>query len=336
MRRLLSGILALSLLALSQAAAAPGGAFPNSEGVLSWVYAYRAHPNPAQVPAAVHAMREHNLFREPEAAGFLTGFIAGVLAKNPSKAESLVARMFPMPAKEQVVIVKAIAYSGLPRWKELLTKFADRMPERQQLIDEYLSDKAQTLMNAPLEGDPGILYSLWGYYVATGQHGPVSRVIWALRWAKPKDEGGFTMRRLKSAVGWGGYETDPEKVLVGSAAKWTLASHAERDRSLVPFYRTQLEHQPDEIALPLKDVVAAAEAYEADRLRKEELAVVEEAKQRQQRLGTPLGRAGYAGSVALSGACVIAGVTGHIEIAVPCVIAGVVYTGTVRLLQNSQ
>ena len=57
--------------------------------------------------------------------------MAGVLETNPKKAEELVAKMFPMPPEDQVVIVRAIAYSDLPEWKDLMLKFAERMPARQ-------------------------------------------------------------------------------------------------------------------------------------------------------------------------------------------------------------
>jgi hypothetical protein len=43
------------------------------------------------------------------------------------------------------VLVRAIAYSGLPHWKELLSTFADRMPMRHAMIDKYLAGKLPTL-----------------------------------------------------------------------------------------------------------------------------------------------------------------------------------------------
>ena len=82
--------------------------------------------------------------------------------------------MFPMPPKEQEVIVRAIVYSGRPDWRDLLEKNSERMPLRRPLIDDFLNGKRPALMDLPLHhgGSPGI-YALWGYYVATGQHQPV-------------------------------------------------------------------------------------------------------------------------------------------------------------------
>ncbi len=163
---------------------------------------YRNHKSPSRVPAAVHAMKDYGLLADEEKAWFCTGFIAGVLGSNPKDGPSLIPRMFPMPDKEQAVIIRAIAYSGRPDWRELLEKNSSRMPLRRPLIDDFLAGKRPTLMELPLDsgGSPGI-YALWGYYVATGQYEPVVRIMQALRWSKRKDDSGFSFRKV--FTGWG-------------------------------------------------------------------------------------------------------------------------------------
>jgi hypothetical protein len=105
--------------------------------VLKWINGYRSEPEPEKLPAAVKAMGEFGLLRELDQAGLQVGFIAGVLGTNPDKAPRLVAQMFPMPPEDQVILIKAIAFSGLPNWKQLLSAFSERMPARQVLIDKY-------------------------------------------------------------------------------------------------------------------------------------------------------------------------------------------------------
>ena len=94
------------------------------------------------MPVAVRAMRELGLFTDEEKGAFCTGFIAGVLGANAKDGPALVAKMLPMPDKDQAVMIRAIAYSGRPDWRELLTS-TDRMPLRQPLIDAFLSGKAK-------------------------------------------------------------------------------------------------------------------------------------------------------------------------------------------------
>src|ERR1700722_20800469 len=121
--------------------------------VQQWIYNYRAKPDPVHVPAAVRVLFKAQTFKDPENAGIYLGFIAGAIGANPAKAEQLVDSLFPLPPEDEWVIVRAIAYSGLPGWKDLLRHVATRMPGRQVMIDDYLSGKLPTPAEIPLE-DP--------------------------------------------------------------------------------------------------------------------------------------------------------------------------------------
>lgn len=327
--------LALSLsLALAgfRPAAALEPQFSSPERLMQWTFTYRSHEEVERVPTAVRAMFDLGLLRDEEKAGFFLGFIAGTLRVNPEKADWLVTKMFPLPAKEQGIIIKAIAYSGLPGWPVMLQRFGERMPERKGLIEDFLSGREPTLLEAPWEKGPPLLYTLWGYYVATGYYEPVRRVIETLRWSQSKDdEEGWSWGGFKSAIGLTGHEPSLDEVTVGSTAKWTLVSYAEHHRDLVDFYRVELMHQPPEIAGPLQEVLEAARDFEAERVRKEEAAVMEDAKRRSLTKRTPGQKAATVGSVGISAACVVAGATGHAEIAVPCVVTGALYSGAMRL-----
>src|ERR1700744_59130 len=188
--------------------------------VQQWIYNYRAKPDYAHVPAAVRVLFHAQTFKEPENSGIYLGFIAGAIGSNPTKAEQLVDSFFPVPPEDEWVIVRAIAFSGLPDWRNLLRHVAPRMPGRQVMIDDYLSSKLPTLANIPLEdSQPGmfdkmrvafthnpfakdekkvnmrvtfansqdLLDTLWGYYFATGSRLPIERIISMLPWSKSRD-----------------------------------------------------------------------------------------------------------------------------------------------------
>ena len=72
-------------------------------------------------------------------------------ASNPAKAEQLIAGFFPVRPEDEWVIVRAIAYSGLPDWRNVLRRVAPRMPGRRVMIDSYLAGKLPTLTDIPLE-----------------------------------------------------------------------------------------------------------------------------------------------------------------------------------------
>ena len=92
--------------------------------VQQWIYNYRAKPDYAHVPAAMRVLFHTQSFKEPENAGIYLGFLAGAIGSNPAKAEQLVNSLFPIPPEDEWVIVRAIAFSGIPDWRNLLRKVA--------------------------------------------------------------------------------------------------------------------------------------------------------------------------------------------------------------------
>jgi len=133
--------------------------------VQQWIYNYRAKPDYAHVPAAVRVLFHAQSFKEPENSGIYLGFIAGAIGSNPAKAEQLVTSFFPVPPEDEWVIVRAIAYSGLPDWRNLLRKVAPRMTGRKVMIDSYLAGSLPTLTDIPLEeAKPGMLDKLRGVF----------------------------------------------------------------------------------------------------------------------------------------------------------------------------
>jgi hypothetical protein len=314
----------------AQALREQDGGFTSPDQLMDWISNYRDHKEPWRVPVAVHAMNDFGLFGDEEKAWFCIGFIAGVLGSNPKDGPSMVPKMFPMPDKEQAIIIRAIVYSGRPDWRELLEKNSSRMPLRRPLIDDFLNDKRPTLMTLPLDtgGSPGI-YALWGYYVATGQHEPVVRIMQALRWSKTKANSGFSFRKVFS--GWGRDPSAVDKITTGGTAKWTLASYAERDRQLLALYRAESGRQPEEIAEPLKDVIKAAEDFESEKIRKDQFGAIEDAQRQQLSNEAGMTKGATAGSIAIATGCVAASALGQAYIALPCVIGGALYTGAVKL-----
>ncbi len=313
-----------------QSAPEPQGSFASAEKLLDWVTNYRKHPNPSRVPAAVHAMNDLGLFGDEDKEWFCIGFIAGVLGTNPKDGPALIPKMFPLPDKEQAVVIRAIAYSGRPDWRDLLEKNAARMPLRRPLIDDFLQGRRPTLMELPLDqgGSSGI-YALWGYYVATGQHEPVVRIMQALKWSRNKDDHSFSFKKIFS--GWGSDASAVDKITTGGTAKWTLASYAERDRELLDLYRAEVSRQPENIATPLKDVIAAAESFESETVRKDQFGAIEDAQRAQMSNEAGMSKGATAGSIAIATGCVAATALGQPEIAIPCVIGGALYTGAVKL-----
>ncbi|MGZ8410897.1 MAG: hypothetical protein ACXWVS_13430 [Hyphomicrobium sp.] len=287
--------------------------FARAEAVLKWINGYRSEPEPEKLPAAVKAMGEFGLLRDLDQAGLQVGFIAGVLGTNPDKAPRLVAQMFPMPPEDQVILIKAIAFSGLPNWKQLLSAFSERMPARQVLIDKYLFGDGKTLFELPLDEGSFVLDSHWGYYFGSGSEPAVGRIVSALAWMKEGDS--------------------VDKLTIAAMAKWTLASNATRDKDLLDTLKGQMNLQESEVARTnLREVILAAETFETGKIRRDAVAAIDELKAKGPQSARNYSWWGQAGQTVLALGCVAASAMGQVQLGIPCVVGGAVSTAALKYL----
>jgi len=347
MRRL---IVALAVVALSApASAAPARPLPvrqlevaPKEVILGWINQYRHHPEPDKVPLAVRGMSRLGLLSDTEGAGVYVGFLAGIIASNPDKADELIAKMFPLSTDHQWAIVRAIAYSGRPDWRTMLQRHAERMPSRRVMIEKFLTGKLPTLAQAPIEKDetwtqklraqmlfmnhfskpardpgldltPDLLDTLWGYYYATGSYQPLSRIVLMLRWTKERDL--------------------LEKLTLGSMAKYTLAINSARNADLLATMKwaAHQQPQPDTIKPVLTEIIEAAETVETGKLRNEALAAIDELKRKGPGIKRDISLWGQVGEGALAIGCIAMAVAGQVEFGIPCVVGGVATSAALRI-----
>jgi hypothetical protein len=329
--------------AISPALAAPqpNTSLASSDEMLKWINAYRGRPDPDDLPAVVRTLSALQAFKDAETCGAYIGFIAGVLGANPGRAERLIANMLSIDPADRWVLVRAIAYSGLTNWRELLATFVDRMPERRAMIDKYLDGKLPTLEQiaypqpkpgmldkikfvlkiddgrknvVAIEPNPELIDTLWGYYLATGTYAPIGRIIKLLPLADDHD--------------------NVDNLTTGSAAKFTLASNAVRDLKLLAMLKWAAKNQPKEIAVVLNDVVNTAETVDTAHMRKESLAAIDELKQKGPNSKRELSGIGQIGQGALSMGCVVAAATGQIELGIPCVLGGAAYSAGMQYISH--
>jgi hypothetical protein len=315
------------------------GGFTSSDAVMRWIMGYRLKPEPGKLPAAVRAMSQFGAFKDTESSGVYVGFIAGVLGANPARAEALFGKMLSIPETDQWAIVRSLAYSGLPEWKGVLRKFADRMPARKVMIEKYLDGRLPALDGIPLEKknptlwdkmtgkpsnpseatfdhNPELLDTLWGIYFATGSEKPITRIVAMLPWSKDRDSA--------------------DRLTVGSMAKFTLVNNAARDTGLLAMLKRASAQQPKETAPILKEVIDAAETMDGTRVRKEALASIEDLKRKGPGSKRDVSFWGQVGQGALALGCIVAATTGHIEFGLPCVVGGVASSAALSFWNNQQ
>jgi hypothetical protein len=319
----------------------------SAESVLRWINGYRAKPAPEGVPEVVKALSRLGAFKDAEQAGVYVGFIAGAIGANPDKAEQLIGKMFPLQAQDHWVIVRAIAYSGHPEWRRLLRVFTEKMPTRRVMIQRYLAGTSPTLFQvaperrttfwqktgtylsydtyfgekkAPprlaLEPSPELLDTFWGYYFATGRYRPVSRIVAMLPLSQDKES--------------------VDKLTLGSMAKFTLAANASRDFKLLAMLKSAAANQPKEVAPILNDVIDAAETVETARIRKQQLAKVQELQRKGPGTWRSVSQWGQVGIGALSLGCIAAAATGQVYLGLPCVVGGALSTAGLKYWESQQ
>ncbi|MEA2980330.1 MAG: hypothetical protein QOF09_2153 [Alphaproteobacteria bacterium] len=301
--------------------------FLSRASVIEWIDGYRNKPEPSRMPDAVRALSVAGALREPETAGFYVGFAAGVLGANPKDADRLIAKMLPLPPSDQWLVVRAIAYSGLPAWKSVLARVAAQLPARRGMIDSYLTGALPTLDAIELDKSPTFLekvgeqfgvnhkapavsYSrnpelvdtLWGQYFAAGQYRPIWRIITLLPWSKDRDSG--------------------ERLTVGSAAKYTLANNAARYPDVLMLIKDMAVYQDADVRPILTEVIHAAETTETAGIRKEQVALVDKLKSKGPGYQHDLKTWGYVGQGAIGITCIVLATVSLSAAGLPCVIGG--------------
>ncbi len=290
--------------------------FQRNEELLAWINGYRLNPQAERLPTAVKAMAQFGVLRDMDQAGVYIGFTAGVIGSNPETAERLIGDMFPMSTEDQVLIIKAIAYSGLADWKPLLTSFVERMPARKVLIDRYLFANKPVLADLPLSEDQSAIDINWGYYFATGSEAPVRRIVKVLAWTDDKNE--------------------VEKLTIGAMAKWTLAQNASRDADLLAMLKSVAAEEDGNVRRPLHDVIEAAETLELSKIRKQALASIEELKVKGPERVRNYNWWGQTGQTVLALGCVAAGALGQVAFGIPCVVGGALSTAALKYFSPGQ
>jgi hypothetical protein len=250
----------------------------------------------------------------------------------------LIDQMLPVREEDQWAIVRGIAYSGLPDWKDVLRRHAYQLENRQIMVADYLNGRLPTLGTlairpspttwqrvkdaftidwdgkkpdrpVELEATPETLDVLWGYYLASDSYGPVLRMVEMLAWANDRD--------------------NVDRLTVGSMAKYTLALNATRDTDLLAKLQTirnaklqSKESQSKDTVALLDEVIHAAEVADTARLRKDALAAIEQLKIKGPNYKREVGTWAKVGQGALAVGCVTAAVMGQVYLGLPCVIGG--------------
>jgi len=306
---------------------------------LRWMNTFRFKPDLKRVPELFHSLSRKDAIKDPESAGVYLGFLAGVIRSHPHEARALANDILPLPYEHQWLLIKAIAYSDVRGWRDILRELAPKLPERATLIERYVTGKLPTLADAKLEREtlsawdkikgsvgytrelplqlaydssPELIDVLWGLYFATGDSGPIIQLIELLPWSKERDS--------------------TEKLTIGGMAKFTLASNASRDAALLALLKRLKEGLKDQRRAYVAEVIEASETVETGRLRKEMVAAIEELRLKGPGSRRDMAWWGADGEAGISLGCIGAAVAGAAAFGIPCVVGGALSSAGLRYL----
>ena len=346
MRWLIAGLAALTIASSAQGAPLRASDLVTTQAVLHWVSLYQNAPDPSAVPKVMIGLSKLGAFHDTEHCGVYAGFLAGVLAANPGQAEMLITRSLAMAPDDRWIVVRAIADSGLPNWRQLLRGVSDRIPSRQEMIDRYLSGRLPTMAQFVIPPDPSmmdrmrkglrldkvlgapkkpislepsadVLDLLWGYYFATGSYGPVTHLV--------------------ALLAWSGDHNDADHLAIGSMAKYTLATNAVHDRALLAMLKQsqKARGQPKEVEKPLNEVIEAAETVNTGPVREQALAAVNDVRTKGPEYKRTVSWWSYMGQTAIAGGCIAAATMGAVALGLPCVVGGATSSAVMNFIANS-
>jgi len=215
----------------------------DTEDISRWISYCYLDPQPDRVTHFIDRACTAGMLKDENVTGPIAGFLAGVLSANPELAEPLVEQMAAYSGIERSGLVLGMWFSGLHNARLLLEPLMQ--PESSQqaaAAQSILSRMPRELTEVPFEHGPWVLDALWGKFMATGDDAPVVRVMSALPWS----------------TGEGDIKGDVNKLLVGKAAKWSLTSNAFQHERVMSICEAQLQSQPEEVAILLREVIEKA------------------------------------------------------------------------------
>ena len=320
------------LMAAGMARAAAPTQLNTKEGVLAWMNAYDPKHDLARAPSVMKTASDLGVLSDPEGAGMYVGFMAGLIGSNPKNADAIVGKLLAVRPADHWAVVRAIAYSGHPDWRGLMTRFAPKMPTRELMAQRYLEGKLPTPdtpvsenkktwrdrfnptkwfakkdkakeKEIPLEERPEMLDTYWGYYFASRGAPPIQRIIRMLPWSEDRNS--------------------LEKLTIGSMAKFTMAMNASRDSDLLGLLKTLQPRQTDkETKKQLAETIEAAETAEVATLRTTALTRLEDLKRKGPGYKRDATLWGKIGQGVISVGCIAAAATGQVALGLPCVLGG--------------
>ena len=255
--------IAIAALLLLVATDRPQGprvsSFANVAAVGDWISRYYRQPEPQRLADAVTTLSAQGALKAPHKVQTVAAFLAGVIDADAGGVDQLLAHAARASVDQQSLLAHAVVLSAR---RDLLPSIAGKLPGTRATVANLLADpQAADVLRRPI-GGPAALDQHWAYFFASGREEALAPIIASL---------GDILQ-----------ETDLQGLMTGHAAKWSLTFIAGRHPRVMEICRRAAAAEAGPTAELLADVVAATEARDTRRIRREWQAAVRAWKARQE------------------------------------------------------
>ena len=177
------------------------------EQLSEWVTYYYLHPRPDLVVSATQFMSAQGLLLKPNTSMPFCTFLANVFTANPAKVEGWFGELRTGPEDQKSAMALTLWMADTNGSQNLLKSLSkEGSAPFQKYVNELLADNHRPDLLHDEINNPDCLDSLWVSFFASGDERFVKKIISALPLAQEEDH--------------------VELMLVGGAARWSLASNA--------------------------------------------------------------------------------------------------------------
>jgi hypothetical protein len=225
----LSGLALCDLPAQAQAQkSAVNTAAPKSinsqDDVVQWMTYYYLHPQPDLLVPALTYADSTGLIEKGQAP--LTAFVSRVFAQNPGRIHEWTDQLKGLSNRSKPMLWSALWWSSTVAGKESLESLMTTLSEKQATeVLSQMAHPAEPIDQMEIKS-PEVLDELWGAFSATGDVKYVDRLITTLPWAANSNG-------------------DLNKMMIGSAARWSLTSNAQQHPIVLKEILKERDAQPE-------------------------------------------------------------------------------------------
>lgn len=214
--------------------------FADLAALEDWMAHYHLKPEPQRLPRAIERLGRSGALEEEARLKPAAAFVAALIAENDASLAKLNEAIAEAPAAKQRLLVRAIALSGHPQWRRLLTELKRAVPARALEIETLLAvPDAPTTLSAAFDEAGVVLDVVFAHFMATGSEVAFLRIIAA----------------LAGGVG----EGDPVAASTAEKAKASLVWRVASDPRLLELTRREAGAREEPLARVLRGVLVASE-----------------------------------------------------------------------------